>query len=52
MCNLQRTPDSQAVEMTDFLLYERPEKQGQTAEQMLAVVDLLTDAFGGKRVVN
>ena len=38
--------------MTDFLLYDQPEKHQQTPEQLLAIVDLLTDAFGGKMVVN
>jgi hypothetical protein len=52
LVNLQRSPDSQAVEMKDFLLYDRPEKQGQTAEQMLAMVELMTEAFGGTKVVN
>lgn len=42
--------------MTDFLLYDQPVKHEQTheqtPEQMLATVELLTEAFGGKRVVN
>jgi len=38
--------------MKDFLLYDRPEKKEQSPEQMLALAELLTDAFGGKRVVN
>lgn len=29
-----------------------PAQERQTAEQMLAIVDLMTDAFGGTRVVN
>ena len=52
LVNLQRSPDSQAVEMKDFLLYDRPEKQSQTPEQMLAMVELMTEAFGGTKVVN
>jgi hypothetical protein len=49
---MQRSSDTEAVEMTDFLLYDRPKKQGQTAEQMLAMVELMTEAFGGTKVVN
>lgn len=52
MVNMQRSPESNAVEMSDFLLYDRPEKQEQTAEQMLAMVEMLVDGFNGTRVVN
>lgn len=52
MVNMQRSSDSNPVELADFLLYDRPEKQGQTAEQMLAMVDMLVDGFHGTRVVN
>jgi hypothetical protein len=38
--------------MSGFLLYDRPVKHEQTAEQMLATVELLTEAFGGTKVVN
>jgi hypothetical protein len=38
--------------MSDFLLYDRPVKREQTAEEMLAIAGLLTDAYGGKRVLN
>jgi hypothetical protein len=52
MVNLQRSSGSDPIEMTDFLIYDRPAKKGQTAEQMLAIAEMLTDAYGGKRVVN
>ena len=49
---MQRSSNSNPVELADFLLYDRPVKHEQTAEQMLAMVDLLVDGFNGKRVVN
>jgi hypothetical protein len=50
--NMFRSSESAPVELSDFLLYERPMRKGQTAEEMLAIVGLLTDAYGGKRVLN
>jgi hypothetical protein len=50
--NMFRSSGSDPVGMTDFLIYDRPAKKGQTAEEMLAIVGLLTDAYGGKRVLN
>jgi len=47
-----RSADTDPVELGDFLIYDRPMKKGQTAEQMLAIAGLLTDAYGGKRVLN
>ena len=53
LVNMQRSPESQAAEMRDFLLYDRPVKHDtQTPEQMLAMVELMTAAFGGTKVVN
>lgn len=50
--NMFRSADSEPVELSDFLIYDRPMKKGQTAEEMLMIAELLTDAYGGKRVVN
>jgi hypothetical protein len=56
MVNMQRSSDSNPIELADFLIYDRPYdrpvRKGQTAEQMLAIAELLTDAYGGKRVLN
>lgn len=50
--NMFRSSGGDPVEMADFLIYDRPAGRGQTAEQMLAIAEMLTDAYGGKRVVN